>query len=77
LIWSITFFEWYTTSNSDDLIVKFKKSWDEEVFSAIEMMHQPYESVMNMPVLKLKNMLRWKTKLEEDKEKLMKELKNG
>jgi hypothetical protein len=32
---------------------------------------------MNMPVLKLKNMLRWKTKLEEDKEKLMKELKNG
>jgi len=32
---------------------------------------------MNMPVLKLKNILRWKTKLEEDKEKLIQEIKNG
>ena len=76
MIWSITFFVWYTTSNSDEQIDKFRKSWDEEVFSAIEMMHQPYESVMMMPVLKLKNMLKWKNKLGEDKENLIKEIKN-
>jgi len=30
-----------------------------------------------MPVQKFKNMLKWKTKLEQDKENLLKELKNG
>jgi hypothetical protein len=50
---------------------------NEEVFSAIEMLKQPYDTVMNMPVLKLKSLLRWKNKLEEDKENLIKELKNG
>lgn len=41
------------------------------------MLRQPYDTVVNMPVQKLKNMIRWKTKLEQDKEKLLKELKNG
>ena len=77
MIWSITFFVWYTSSSSDDNIDKFRRNWDEEVFSAIELLKQPYDSVMNMPVLKLKNILRWKTKLEEDKEKLIQEIKNG
>ena len=77
MIWSITFFVWYTSSNSDDEIDKFRNIWNEEVFSAIEMLKQPYDTVINMPVLKLKNMLKWKSKLEEDKEKLIKEIKNG
>jgi len=77
LIWSITFFVWYTHSNSENDIESFKKNWEDEVFAAIELLKQPYDSVMNMPVLKLKNMLKWKNKLEEDKEKLIKELKNG
>jgi hypothetical protein len=77
LIWSITFFGWYTRSTSDDEIDNFKKLWNEEVFSAIEMLKQPYDSVVNMPVLKLKSLLTWKNKLEEDKEKMIKELKNG
>ncbi len=41
------------------------------------MMKQPYDSVMNMPVLKLKSLLKWKNKLEEEKENLIKEIKNG
>jgi hypothetical protein len=41
------------------------------------MLKQPYDTIMNMPVNKLKGMLRWKNKLEEDKEKILKELKNG
>jgi hypothetical protein len=43
----------------------------------MEMMKQPYDAVMNMPVQKLKNLFKWKTKLEDDKEKILKELKNG
>ncbi|GAG80516.1 unnamed protein product [marine sediment metagenome] len=77
MIWSITFFVWYTHSTSDDEVDKFKRNWDEEVFSIMEMMKQPYDAVMNMPVQKLKNLFKWKTKLEDDKEKILKELKNG
>ena len=74
MIWSITFFVWYTHSTSDKDIEDYKNNCNEEVFSAIEMLKQPYDTVMNMPV---KGMLRWKNKLEEDKEKILKELKNG
>ena len=41
------------------------------------MLKQPYDTVLNMPVLKLKQLLRWKNKLEEDKENILKELKGG
>lgn len=77
MIWSITFFVWYTHSTSEDDIESYKNNWNEEVFSAVEMLKQPYDTIMNMPVNKLKGMLRWKNKLEEDKEKILKELKNG
>jgi hypothetical protein len=77
LIWSITFFAWYTHSTSDDDIEKFKKNWNEEVFSAIELLKQPYNSVMNMPVQKLKSILQWKNKLDEDQRSLIEEMKNG
>lgn len=77
MIWSITFFVWYTCSTSDESIDTFRNNWNDEVFSAIEMLGQQYDTVMGMPVLKLKKMLQWKNKLEEDKEKLIKEIKNG
>ena len=41
------------------------------------MLKQPYDAVMDMPVLKLKSLLKWKNKLEEDKEKILQEIKNG
>ncbi len=77
MIWSITFFVWYTHSTSESDIEEFKRNWNDEVFAAIEMLKQPYDTVVNMPVLKLKELLKWKNKLEEDKENLIKELKNG
>jgi uncharacterized protein involved in tolerance to divalent cations len=41
------------------------------------MLNQQYDTVMSMPVEKLKSLLRWKEKLEKDKEKLIQEMKNG
>jgi hypothetical protein len=75
--WSITFFEWYTHSNSGEEIDNFRKRWEDDVYTAVEMLKQPYDTITNMPVQKLKNLIRWKNKLEGDKEKLLKELKDG
>lgn len=77
LIWSITFFEWYTHSNSDEEIDKFRLNWNEEVFSAVELLKQQYDVVVNMPVQKLKSLLQWKNRLEKEKERVIKELKDG
>lgn len=77
MIWSITFFAWYTSSTSSEDIDQFKHNWDEDVFAAIELMKQQYDTIMNMPVMKLKNLLRWKDKLEKDKENMIEEIKNG
>lgn len=76
-IWSTTFFVWYTRSTSFDDIDKFRKSWDEEVFSAVEILKQPYNVIVNMPVQKLKSLLQWKDRLENEKEKIIKEMKNN
>ena len=43
------------------------------------MCKQPYDSIMNMPVKRLYDLLKWKSDLEEEKAKVMKEqqLKNS
>ena len=76
-IWSITFFAWYTHSSSDEEIDKFRQNWNEEVFSAVELLKQQYDVVVNMPVQKLKSLLQWKNRLEKEKERVIKELKDG
>jgi hypothetical protein len=45
----------------------------ESIFSVIELCRQPYESVMNMPVKRMYDLLKWKSDLEEEKNKVMKE----
>lgn len=77
MIWSITFFVWSTHSTSENDIDRYRENWNEEVFSAVELLKQPYDTVMNMPVQKLKSMLIWKNKLEEEKENIIKEMRNG
>jgi len=37
---------------------------------------QPYQNIVQMPVLKLTAYLKWKQKLEEQKSKLMEEMNN-
>jgi len=37
---------------------------------------QPYQNIVNMPVLKLTAYLKWKVRLEEQKSKMMEDMKN-
>lgn len=37
----------------------------------MELMHQQYDDIMDMPVQRFYNMLKWKTNLEEEKRKLL------
>ena len=43
----------------------------------MEMGKQPYSAVMSMPVKRLKDYLSWKSKLEEEKQKIMENESNG
>jgi hypothetical protein len=51
----------------------FLEAQNELIFAAMEAGHQQYESIVKMPVQKLNDYLKWKTKLEKEKEKLMDE----
>jgi len=49
---------------------------EEEVFACMERSKQSYAEVMLMPVKKLENYLRWKVRLEDEKEKALEETLN-
>jgi len=46
---------------------------DENIFSCMELTKQPYESIMLMPINRFQNFLKWKSNLEEEKQKAMTE----
>jgi len=56
-----------------DGITKYREIMDENIFSCMELTKQNYESIMVMPIKRFNDFLKWKLKLEEDKENLMKE----
>ena len=58
-----------------DSIFSYKSSLNEAIFSAIEMCKQPYTDIMEMPVKRLYDLLKWKADVEEEKSKLIKEQK--
>jgi hypothetical protein len=68
---SKTSFAWYTLHDKE--IDKYRSNLSESIFSAIELCHQPYDAIMNMPVKRLYDLLKWKSDLEEEKAKIMKE----
>ena len=70
LTWSKTFFAHYTQSSEID---SYRESVTENVFACMELSKQSYQNVMLMPVKKLFDYLKWKTKLEEDKQKRIEE----
>lgn len=70
MIWSKTFFVAYT---QHDKITEYKKILAENVFSCMEFSKQSYIDIMQMPILKFYNYLKWKSSLEEEKAKIMKE----
>jgi len=46
---------------------------NENVFSCMELMRQQYPSVMVIPIGRFYEMLKWKSKLEEEKQRIIKE----
>ena len=70
MIWSKTFFIWYTKS---DLQNKFRDELEENIFSCMELSRQSYQDIVSMPLQRFYNYLQWKTKYDEDKRKLIEE----
>ena len=70
MIWSETFLQTYT---QPDLADKYRTSLTENIFICMEMSSQSYEEVINMPVSRFYEYLKWKSKLLEDKRKAMEE----
>jgi len=58
-------------------IDRFRSSLHDNVYSCMELSKQSWDDVMNMPVQRLHDYLKWKTDLEEEKQKLIKERTGG
>lgn len=52
-----------------DNVVDFKSELTENIFSCMELSRQSYIDVMLMPVKRFQEYLKWKSKLEEEKQK--------
>jgi len=46
---------------------------NENIFSCIELTKSPYSDIMYMPINRFYDFLKWKAKLEEEKQKQMEE----
>lgn len=70
MIWLKTFFEWSTLHNEID---KYRKNLAENIFSLMELMKVPYHDIIFMPVKRFYDLIKWKSDLEDERQKLMKE----
>jgi len=53
----------------------YVKSLLDKVYLLVEVMKIPYSDVMNMPLKRLDDLLDWKAKLEEEREKALEKMK--
>jgi len=56
--------------------MRYRKILEENIFSLKELMKQGYLDIMLMPVKRFLNEIKWKSELEEEKQKLMQEEEN-
>jgi hypothetical protein len=70
LIWWRTFFAWCTQYEKID---EFKKGFQENIFACKELANETYQSILMMPVERFYSLIKWKTDLEKDKQKMMDE----
>lgn len=56
-----------------DGVVQFKKNLASNIFSCMELSGQSYPEVVNMPVKRFYDYLKWKTDLEDEKQKMIRE----
>jgi hypothetical protein len=64
------FFVWYSEL---DQIVEYRKILADNMFACIEMSGMSYSEVAAMPLKRFFDYLKWKTDLEDEKRKLMRE----
>jgi hypothetical protein len=67
---SKTFFVWCTRY---DNISEFKKNLQENIFACKELTGEGYIDIMSLPVERFYGLIKWKTDLEKDKQKMMNE----
>ena len=63
-----SFFEWWQDPNTVD---RFKKALDDNIRSFMELMKQPWDSIMFMPYKFFLDTLKWKMELEDEKRNIM------
>ena len=73
-IWLNNFFANYTNDQKRE---NYTKVLEENIFTIMETSHNSYESIMNMPVSRFNNYLKWKKKLEEEYNKLQSSIDSG
>jgi hypothetical protein len=70
LIWWKTFFVWCTQY---DKIGEFKNNLQENIFACKELTNESYIDILTFPVERFYALIKWKTDLEKDKQKMMDE----
>ena len=63
-----TFFAWCTQY---DKVSQYKKNLQENIFACKELTGEGYLDIMHIPVDRFYAMIKWKTDLEKDKQKMM------
>jgi len=68
-----TFFAWYTHPNSYEKISEYKDDLQKTIFACIELSKQQYDVIMNMPVKRFYDLMKWKSDLEDEKKRQINE----
>jgi len=61
----------------DSSVDEYRKDLSTSIFSCMELSGQSYPETMSMPVQRFYDYLKWKSDLEEEKQKLIKEKTEG
>lgn len=61
----------------DNAVTKYRKDLSSNIFSCMELSSQSYPETMSMPVQRFYDYLKWKSDLEDEKQKLIKERTGG
>jgi len=61
----------------DNEVTVYRKNLKESIFSCMELSGQSYEQVAAMPIQRFYDYLKWKSDLEDEKQKLIKDHVGG
>jgi len=61
----------------DDKIDQYKKDLEENIFTCKELTGSSYLEIMSMPVERFYRLIKWKSSLEKDKQRIMDDKMKG